>query len=465
MSNLFGKLLIKHKVWAGYGVLVAILVLVAISAYSSLGSAQGRVRDIVEHKQPAAFDAMAAVTRIESASAALGYFLLTQGEDYRQAYLQSIDDVDGLLTELAANPLIAGNDELRTQLEQAASDFAIYRGYRDRMFELAGDFAKNMPAVQMAGESLNPLARAMLQYLGEMILAEDEQEASEGRRELLQKMNDLRYTLSNLIAEMRAYTAFRSPIQLQNMDLQADQVQSLIEALDARSDDLSFEQAASFDQFKAVFPEFRRNLKAMVELHGSDRYRTDAYLVRTEIGPLIARIQDDLYFIAGSLRQQMESSSGALLAQVAGTQRLVAVFVLAGIVAGLFGGWLTARSIVAPLNRAVEAMRDIAQGEGDLTRRLDVKGRDEIAQLAGAFNTFVDKIQDVVARVAGSVAQLAAAAEQMSAVTAETRQGTERQQSETTQVATAINEMNATAQEVARSAALKIPSATSSTKI
>lgn len=113
---------------------------------------------------------------------------------------------------------------------------------------------------------------------------------------------------------------------------------------------------------------------------------------------------------------------------------------------------LMSRMITNPLRRVIAAMDDIAKGDGDLTKRLDDAGNQEIRLLAEAFNNFAEKVRVMVAQVSGSTSQLAAAAEQMSVITDETSNGVQEQQSETTQVVTAMNEMTATVQEVARHA-------------
>ena len=122
------------------------------------------------------------------------------------------------------------------------------------------------------------------------------------------------------------------------------------------------------------------------------------------------------------------------------------------IIFGLLGTWLMSLSIVSPIKRAVAAMHDIAEGEGDLTQRLDAKGKDEIAELARGFNTFISRVQELVSQVAGSTSQLASAAEEMSLIVDQTKNGIQQQSNETEQVATAMNEMVATVQEVARHA-------------
>ena len=117
----------------------------------------------------------------------------------------------------------------------------------------------------------------------------------------------------------------------------------------------------------------------------------------------------------------------------------------------LFG--VLASNVVRPLRLAVRSMEEIATGEADLTRRLPVEGRDELAQLADAFNQFVARIQDTVRRVMQSSERVSGSAEGVLEITLMTSDGVQRQRSEIESVATAMNEMTATVQEVARNAA------------
>ncbi len=121
-------------------------------------------------------------------------------------------------------------------------------------------------------------------------------------------------------------------------------------------------------------------------------------------------------------------------------------------VVGLILVYFISKGISNPIKHTVDAMNDIAGGEGDLTMRLDESGRDEIAMLARAFNKFSEKVRKTVSQVAGSTSRLTSAAEELDMITRETTAGVLQQQSETEQVATAMNEMTATVQEVARHA-------------
>ena len=126
---------------------------------------------------------------------------------------------------------------------------------------------------------------------------------------------------------------------------------------------------------------------------------------------------------------------------------------LVAAVLGVLVIWLTARGVTRPILEVAARLKDIASGEGDLTRRLDYARKDELGELAGWFNRFLDKLQPVIADVKASVHDARGTADQSAALASQTSAGMQQQYREVDQVATASHEMSATAQDVARNAA------------
>ncbi len=121
-----------------------------------------------------------------------------------------------------------------------------------------------------------------------------------------------------------------------------------------------------------------------------------------------------------------------------------------GLIAAVLLAFITTISITKPLNRVITRLRDIAEGEGDLTQRLNADAKNELGTLSHWFNTFVNKVQTVVAQVHDVSEQLAAAAEKTSVITDKTSHGVKEQNIATEQVATAMDELVTTVQDVAR---------------
>ena len=121
---------------------------------------------------------------------------------------------------------------------------------------------------------------------------------------------------------------------------------------------------------------------------------------------------------------------------------------LVGLVVMVF----VAYGLAKPARRLVSMLDDIAKGDGDLTKRLEVDRADELGAIASGFNAFLDKLQGMIREVVGSVQQVTDASEHTADIAMRTNDGVQRQLSEIDLVATAVTEMTATAQDVARNA-------------
>ncbi len=120
----------------------------------------------------------------------------------------------------------------------------------------------------------------------------------------------------------------------------------------------------------------------------------------------------------------------------------------------LFAVGLTiASSLTRNINNVVESLKDIAQGNGDLRRRINKETDDEIGELVEYFNSFVAKLQRIIGEVVETALPLATLAKKLNAVTEETRGQVEQQQRGGRQVSDSVQEMSSSVQAVAHSAA------------
>ncbi|MBB6156215.1 methyl-accepting chemotaxis protein [Pseudomonas sp. JAI115] len=138
-------------------------------------------------------------------------------------------------------------------------------------------------------------------------------------------------------------------------------------------------------------------------------------------------------------------------AQETGVLTALAVAAVAGLI-GLLLIWLTASGVTRPINNVAEMLKNIASGEGDLTQRLNYSKKDELGELVNWFNRFLDKLQPTIAQIKQSITEARGTADQSSEIARQTSEGMQVQFREIDQVATASNEMSATAHDVANSA-------------
>ncbi|MGE7956446.1 methyl-accepting chemotaxis protein [Pseudomonas sp. NPDC089530] len=137
--------------------------------------------------------------------------------------------------------------------------------------------------------------------------------------------------------------------------------------------------------------------------------------------------------------------------QTQGTLISLLVAAVAGVL-GLLLIWLTASGVTRPINSVAQMLKEIASGDGDLTQRLNYAKKDELGKLVGWFNRFLDKLQPTIAQIKQSISDARGTADQSSEIARQTSEGMQVQFREIDQVATASNEMSATAHDVANSA-------------
>lgn len=163
---------------------------------------------------------------------------------------------------------------------------------------------------------------------------------------------------------------------------------------------------------------------------------------------------------------KMDWSMGLLVPQALITNPVEQAFITAIIVAlviivlVLLITYATGSSVVAPIVKMKHAMADIARGDGDLTKRLEVRSNDEIGQLATEFNRFTDKLRELLNQTAMNTEAVAAAAQQLKDVSQNTSAEISQERDQVDIVSTAVTEMAATVTEISDNAAQSSSAAT-----
>ena len=114
--------------------------------------------------------------------------------------------------------------------------------------------------------------------------------------------------------------------------------------------------------------------------------------------------------------------------------------------------FIIGRSISQPLDKIVNAMRDVASGEADLTRRLDDNAKDELSQIAHYFNRFNRNLSEIIHQLGDSARQLISSSHQLDEISNNSLRDMTRQSERMELMATAINEITYGVQDVAQNA-------------
>ena len=427
--------------------MTVLILTVTVTRYNTHAT-QGKVSYLSRDIQPAYVAAMYLASQIKNASTSMGFYLLTKENSHKEKYINYIRSIEASINSFKATEYAQKNETTRVAIDKIHQLTNRFASYKNRLIELSDSFEKNYVAVGFSSEKLNPVNQELLQAISNMILSETTEAATAERKQLLLALEDMRYAWSSATNGLRIFIIYGNEDIIKNVNLYTDQVGELIEKVKSFSDILTFEQDEYINQVEKLRLEWLSNFEKLIELQNGEMARTDTFLIRSEIYPLLLELDSILNELLDEYRNIMLDTNEEVINQATKTDNLVGSLFAFGIIAVFLVSWLMVRAITIPLKHAVSAMDDIAEGEGDLTQTLNEAGRDEISQLASGFNKFAGSIRSILTEVQNSSEILTNSAQEMTEITKDSSATIEKQRVETEHIASAITEMSVTAQEV-----------------
>ncbi|MGD8110200.1 methyl-accepting chemotaxis protein [Vibrio sp. TRT 17S01] len=167
------------------------------------------------------------------------------------------------------------------------------------------------------------------------------------------------------------------------------------------------------------------------------------------IGPETAQLIADL---RASISTSMEEAAQHAEANTEQASSMLMTIAGAAVIFGIILSMVVTKAIVSKLTSTNAVLKDIAEGEGDLTIRIPVAGSDELAMLAQNYNTFADKLQETIEKLNQASESMLHSAQELTSKATNTQTEVREQQSQAHIAASAMTQMSASAQEVSGSA-------------
>ncbi|MGF6206337.1 methyl-accepting chemotaxis protein [Pseudomonas frederiksbergensis] len=417
MNSWFGNISVNMKLGLGFGLVLALTCVLAITGWTSLGGLIDRSNWMSDITQLNAGLTKLRVVRLQ--------YMLTNGDETAAQNVQTtLDSFEAQQTALLGS--FKNVDNLKMLKEQAG----VIAAYQASLKEMRSAYRTGNSARDAMGanaEAANTLINTISKRVQEMPL-------SDQRFEQFQAVTAAKEAFMLTRYEVRGYTATTNAETEQKAVGQLDAAIASLKPLNVHFADT---QQDALRQLDTALTNYRSALLAFKTA------TADAVRVRkdmTEQGAAIVDLSDKLYQFQID-RRDIESAQARTL-QLISTLLALLVGVIAAVV--------ITRQITGPLRETMTVVDRIASG--DLSQDVKVTRRDELGVLQQGIGRMGVTLRDLISGIRDGVTQIASAAEELSAVTEQTSAGVNSQKIETDQVATAMHEMTATVQEVARNA-------------
>ena len=246
------------------------------------------------------------------------------------------------------------------------------------------------------------------------------------------------------------------------LNREADTLQATLKLVDQRNQQIDdarrvyeplisgSQERAAYNQYVQLLSQYRQlenRMRLASQNNDLDSLRNLINRDMLDSSEQINSVMDQLISINTEQTREINRTAAD---QYSSAVALVIGLLLAATALTLVCALLLTRSIVKPIDEALQAAERIA--EGDLTRSIQAEGQDEAARLLKAMAKMQNKLRDTLQQISGSATQLASAAEELNSVTDESARGLQQQNNEIEQAATAVTEMTSAVEEVARNA-------------
>ncbi|ODC03205.1 hypothetical protein BFW38_06265 [Terasakiispira papahanaumokuakeensis] len=409
MLNYFSNLTVKAKLAIGFSSLILLTIVITVVGLSNLQNAQERFTKVEHAKELETLLYAAQVRRI--------LYVETPSDENEQALNKAANTIDQQLKQ-------------EKTLYKDPVDLGFIKKASDHMAQYLTTLQEFTAKIEMA-EDIAANWREDLRRMDEPVNSVIEMAAGRNDTQELIAAANLRFSHEKLRQEANSLIRQDDSQNIGTSQSQ-DRFQNAINALPTQG---------AYQQTQTLLNDGLRQYKVTAKQYR--QIKTQAQTLRTQLGQLGSNIEQNIKALVA--KQLKKSDSEAEQTQVT----LLSIS-LAALAIGLGATILITRMIAPPLASAVEMAQNIAQG--DLTQRIESQRQDEIGLLIRAISHMQAKLREVLGEVEHSTTQLASTSTQLSASATQNSHGTQAQQEETDQVATAMNEMTATVAEVAQHA-------------
>ncbi len=180
--------------------------------------------------------------------------------------------------------------------------------------------------------------------------------------------------------------------------------------------------------------------------------RAAAQIMDSKVTPVIVIIQGQLGKIRDRLKAINDVQGKQIAQSVHNASVLIWIVSIAAVIAGAGLSIVLIRAILTPINDLTAILKDIASGQGDLTKKVNIATRDEVGVMAEYFNSFIENIRGLIARIRQSATKTGSSADQIAIASRHVRQGAGTTLQAAEETLTSMEEMAASIQSVAKNA-------------
>jgi methyl-accepting chemotaxis protein len=444
---MFRKINISKRLIIGFSLLVIILAMSSFNAIYQVNSLNKQASRVIDLRIPTALATDSVLNGVNHALAALRGWMLLGTDQFKlnrnSAWDKEITPAIKILDEISVNWIKPENKSRLKELKGLLNDFS---NEQNKIEDIA-QTAQNIPSLEMYYQYVVPQADIMSKEITAIIDIELGLKATSERKKLLGMMADVRGTLGLGLANIRGFLLSGKNEYKEKFTLLWQKNSKRFADLSANQNLLNTQQKKSFQRFSDARHNFSEYPPQMIASRSAESWNLANYWLGTKAAPIASKIKEILSAMSHDQELLLHHDSDMLIET--GEQAEIVIWVdlaLGGIIAILLATFIS-RSIISPIKNLVLSITTIKK-ENDLTYIIHDDSEDEFSNMSQTFNEMIETFKNAMLNVTDTSYQLSSSAEETSVISTKIESSIQEQTEKTELIATAINQMSHTIQDI-----------------
>ncbi len=430
------KATVRNKMITTSAILALIVVVAVSTIIVNSYLAETATQEVLSVYKPRYEHSVQIVIHIKEAQANLGIYVISQNKKYLEQYYKHMKmtykSLDNLMTTMSGEPEYVG------KMEHIKVDIDNISVMIDEIIRLQDELVENVPGLVIANTKLEPRGQLVSGLIQSVLQKAANQEHINSLK--MESFIKLSLSWARIRSGIRAFLAFRTQRSADAIKVDIEVFEENIKEV-RLIEDLGISFESTIDEIQKILPDYNFVLDELITKHTSQLWRKDITIMEKRIDPVLRDLNNDLEKLIERYAEKSTDSSNKALKLLKQNSRDGLIAIVIVILSGILILMYMMRSVLVPLQTALDTMQDIAD-EGNLENTLPAEGVDEYSDMGKAFNQFIKKIKGVVDLVIHASKNLVSESDRLSLVTSKSEQRAVQQEDEIKEVSNTFQQLN-----------------------
>ena len=378
---------IQRKIMVGFIGLIVLLTISMTVVMNEMGAIEKSASSVITTRQPIAVRFLRFSDNINLSTTFLNGYLLTGHDDYKQRFLK----LSSVLKEEIRyfNTIAYAENSIidKVKIKEFGDVMGQFFKYADNLFLLSGSLLENYPGLKLANEKLMPSANNYLSTADSLMDFIRDERVTEKNYEILGLLSETRYSWQQIMNTLRLFLNSRVTESVSNIELYIELNAQQFEELKGLAVNIGFGEIEDMERYAN---EWRLHWREVTDIYLSDAYRKDAYMMKTEVEPIVEKLRVLLLDLSNAQVLASKQDGADLTDSIGNIRMYSSILMFISLVLCIVIAITISRAVIPPIKCLVKASQRVADGHLDTS--IPIVRHDEMGELSESFNRMVNDL-------------------------------------------------------------------------